>query len=142
MKGYVNGSGVHLIIDLDVPTFVKKGTEVEITEIKDTKSLRQLRLLWKIIGEIGKALNQDKDEVYLTILQLYGEKSEIYKLEFNVFKELKKVIRAYRVLDKDDKSLTVEVIFGVSKYNVKEMNKIIDNAINFAFENGVDIPER
>lgn len=122
--------------------------EISIAPAKKSRSLNQNALMWEIIGQIAEAQDgwrADKNEVYLQLLKDVGAKT--YELE--VVPEAKEALmraggfRGYRVLNsyqKEDGTWLdhIEVYVGTSKMNSTEMSKVIDRAMDWAEELGID----
>ena len=102
----------------------------EIKEYKEKRSLSQNAYAWKLITEIGNVLRKSKEEVYLMMLEDYGQ-SEVVSIVSSVsplgyFKYYKEIGRS--VLN--DKEFTHYKIYkGSSEYDSKEMNIFIDGII-------------
>lgn len=130
-------------IDLDQ----SKKYEVDIKEYKSKRSLEQNRYLWKLITEIAKVenggiTNQDNiTETYTNLLEKANAKFEFVLCPKEAINEFKKCFRAIRV----NGAYTIEsveytqlqVFYGSSTMNTKEMSQLIDITLDYAYEVGV-----
>ena len=122
--------------------------EISIAPAKKSRSLNQNALMWEIIGKIAEEQDgwrADKNEVYLQLLKDVGAKT----YELDVIPEAKDALmraggfRGYRVLNsyqKEDGTWMehIEVYVGTSKMNSTEMSKVIDRAMDWAEELGIE----
>ena len=107
--------------------------QFEIKEHKEKRSLNANAYAWHLIGEIANALRKSKNEVYLQMLQDYGQQEVISMLsEINIkgfFKYWKKI--GTSVLN--GKEFTHYKIYkGTSEYDTKEMSIFIDGVVQEA----------
>ena len=107
--------------------------QFEIKEHKEKRSLNANAYAWHLIGEIANALRKSKNEVYLQMLQDYGQQEVISMLsEINIkgfFKYWKKI--GTSVLN--GKEFTHYKIYkGTSEYDTKEMSICIDGVVQEA----------
>lgn len=102
----------------------------EIKLHKEKRSLSQNAYAWKLITEMGNVLRKSKEEVYLMMLEDYGQ-SEIVSIVSSVsplgyFKYYKEIGRS--VLN--DKEFTHYKIFkGSSEFDSREMSIFIDGIV-------------
>ena len=130
-------------IDLDP----NKRYEVDIKEYKSKRSLEQNRYLWKLITEIAKVenggiTNQDNiTETYTNLLEKANAKFEFILCPPDAIKEFKKRFRAIRingtVIIKTVEYTQLQVFYGSSTMNTKEMSQLIDCVLDYAYEVGV-----
>lgn len=131
-------------IDLDQ----EKRYEVDIKEYKSKRSLEQNRYLWLLITEITKAqnggiANQDNiTETYTNLLEMANAKFDFILCPPNAIKEFKKRFRAIRingtVLIKTVEYTQLQVFYGSSTMNTKEMSQLIDCVLDYAYEVGIE----
>lgn len=131
-------------IDLDQ----SKRYEVDIKEYKSKRSLEQNRYLWKLITEIAKVenggiTNQDNiTETYTNLLEKANAKFEFILCSPDAIKEFKKRFRAIRingtVIIKTVEYTQLQVFYGSSTMNTKEMSQLIDTTLDYAYEAGVN----
>ena len=102
----------------------------EIKLHKEKRSLSQNAYAWKLITEMGNILRKSKEEVYLMMLEDYGQ-SEVVSIVSSVsplgyFKYYKEIGRS--VLN--DKEFTHYKIYkGSSQFDSKEMSIFIEGII-------------
>ena len=119
----------------------KEEQQFEIKEYKEKRSLNANNYAWHLIGEIANILRKSKEEVYLQMLQDYGQQEVISMLsDINIkgfFKYWKKI--GTSVLN--GKEFTHYKIYkGTSEYNTKEMSIFIDGVVQEAEQ--LDIPTK
>lgn len=115
--------------------------QFEIKEYKEKRSLNANNYAWHLIGEIANVLRKSKEEIYLQMLQDYGQQEVISMLSsINIkgyFKYYKKI--GETVLN--GKEFTHYKIYkGTSEYNTKEMSIFIDGVVQEAEQ--LDIPTK
>lgn len=143
--GKVKANGHTVMIIADKPIQLKEDTcIVEITE-KDSRTLQQNKLLWKLIGEICFYEDGDlshKEDMYLTLLQMSGAKYDFYTMPEAAYKQFKQKWRDCKIVKKDMVNnipyITVQAIYGSSTYNKKEMGALIDTTLKYANEVGIN----
>jgi hypothetical protein len=101
-----------------------------IKEYKEKRSLSQNAYAWKLITEMGNVLRKSKEEVYLQMLEDYGQ-SEIVSIVSSVnpvgFFKYYKEIGTGTI---NNKEFTHYKIFkGSSEFDTKEMTIFIDGII-------------
>lgn len=138
------GSGA--ILKTDRPFNLEDGVyNVTLKEKKEDRTLRQNRYLWALIGEICKKENGDlrnEEEVYCTLLQMAGAKYETIIIPEEAVERFRGLYRDIKVIGRqvvNHRSFAVlHVFYGSSKMNTKEMNELLDTAIRYANELGID----
>lgn len=131
-------------IDLDQ----EKRYEVDIKEYKSKRSLEQNRYLWLLITEITKAqnggiANQDNiTETYTNLLEMANAKFDFILCPPDAIKEFKKRFRAIRINGtytiENVEYMQLQVFYGSSTMNTKEMSQLIDTTLDYAYEVGVN----
>ena len=131
-------------IDLDP----NKRYEVDIKEYKSKRTLRQNSYLWALITEITKAenggiANQDNiTATYCNLLEKANAKFEFILCSPDAIKEFKKRFRAIRingtVVIKTVEYTQLQVFYGSSTMNTKEMSQLIDCVLDYAYEVGIE----
>lgn len=110
-----------------------------IKEYKEKRSLSQNAYAWKLITEIGNAIRKSKEEVYLQMLEDYGQ-SEIVSIVSSVspvgfFKYYKEMGTGTI----NNKEFTHYKIFkGSSEFDTKEMTIFIDGIIQECKQLGIE----
>jgi hypothetical protein len=111
----------------------------EIKERREKRSLSQNAYAWKLITEIGNAIRKSKEEVYLQMLEDYGQ-SEIVSIVSSVspvgfFKYYKEMGTGTI----NNKEFTHYKIFkGSSEFDTKEMTIFIDGIIQECKQLGIE----
>lgn len=91
--GNIERYGTKIIVDLPNGNEIKEGRYIiEITDIKDKRSLNQNNYFWKLVREISKAENgtatdEEVHEVYLNLLKMAKIKYDILTLKAEAFKD-------------------------------------------------------
>lgn len=124
-------------------TFADFGKEitVEFTEKKKKRSLDSNAYMWVLCQKIAEALKTSKDEIYLQMLEQYGQ-FEIRNIEPCAIKLLEEKWRAIRILgwvtEKGRDFLQVMCFYGSHTYDQKEMSVLIDGVVSEAKELGIE----
>lgn len=132
-----------------VEELLKQSGEVEITlrKPKKKRSLNQNALLWELIGEISMVQNGTKNadiDIYCQILEQAGAKIEYYQCvnEEHAIDRLRQAFRAVKIVDHRESNgvdtVMLKCYVGTSQMNTQEMNLVIDKAIEYAYECGLD----
>ncbi len=112
-----------------------KDYQFEINEVKSKRSLGQNKLLWEIISDLSKEMQDDEMSIYALLLEACNAKYDYYKGLESQKENLLKAYRAVRIVRYDDDGLVVfKCYLGSSKFSVREMNQLIDKAIEWASE--------
>lgn len=127
---------------------------VDVKERKSSRSLRQNAMLWALIAKIAEAQSGDRsaESTMLVYCDLLQEANAAYEwlLTNADKKELLKSFRAVQdfgereVQTKDGKSVRMKVykcFVGSSKFNTEEMTALIDVAIRYCDELGLNDQE-
>lgn len=117
---------------------------VEIKEIRESKTDKQNRYLWKLIGEISKAQSGDLNDmqtIYNHCLRGSGAKYEVYIMKHEAYEAFKKrwkdcIITKQETINHELYD-TVFAFYGSSTFNTKEMSELIDYTLKYAYEQGV-----
>lgn len=131
-------------IDLDQ----EKRYEVDIKEYKSKRTLQQNSYLWALITEITKAQNggiANQDSItttYCNLLEKANAKFEFILCSPDAISEFKKRFRAIRingtVVIKTVEYTQLQVFYGSSTMNTKEMSQLIDCVLDYAYEVGIE----
>jgi hypothetical protein len=101
----------------------------EIKAPRSQRSLRQNRLLWKLIHKIAKKTSQDDNEIYCAALERADALSDYVITATEMEENLRKEFRGVRFVRKQEvngKECNIyKVYLGSSKMNVKEMNELL-----------------
>lgn len=107
-----------------------------ISEQKKKRSINQNNLLWALISKLAKATAgdrataEDEEEIYANLLELYGVSVPAYILpeDLNTYVRLNRVVKSYGATD--DGMLRIRMFPGSSTYSSKEMNLLIEGALD------------
>lgn len=122
-----------------------KTYEISIKEKKSDRSIQQNNLYWDIIGEIAKVQGyKDDTELHLQMLEKCGTKTTmipVIKEAIPMLKEAFRVVKPmYKIKSENDNELIVcKCYFGSSTFNTKEMTELIECALEWASNCGIDI---
>ena len=109
---------------------------------RNRRSLNANAMLWVIIGKMAEILRTDKDQVYLTMLERYGQFTPIVckpeavaklKQEWRTVKE----IGGGAIGNQD--AVQLLCYYGSHTYNSKEFSILLDGVVSEAKEIGIDV---
>ena len=111
----------------------------EVKEHKEKRSLNANAYAWALIGKIADEIRASKDEVYLMMLERYGQRTVVsVRSDIDVrgyFKYFEPFSHGYV----GDKEFTHYYVFkGSSEYDTKEMSVLIDGIISEADHLGIE----
>lgn len=115
--------------------------DIEIEKHKRKRSLSSNAYCWVLLQKIAEKVNSTKEEIYIQMLERYGQfgylviKEQItqkIKTQFPVVKELGKI-----KVGKGE-GVQVQVYFGSSTYNQAEMNFFLNGIVSEAKELGIE----
>ena len=122
------------------------GNDLSVDLSKETRkrTKTQNAYLWALLGDISIVLNGDKSgdiDLYCNILEEVGAKVVYYECinDKYAIDLLRTAFRAVRVIDTHGEMVTLKCYVGSSKMNTTEMAKVIDKALEYAREVGLDI---
>ena len=111
----------------------------EIYEFNKKRSLNSNSYCWALIGKIADALRASKEEIYIQMLEDYGQ-SLLIPLEEG--KKPDGFFKYYKFITKSElngkKADWYKVFKGSSNYDTKEMAVLIDGIIYEAQELGIE----
>lgn len=128
-----------------------KTYELEIKEYKDSRTKKQNRYMWALIGEIDKQMNggrrskEGDNEIYCDALESANIKYEVKPIEISVYDIVKQAegVRGIRILQRrnvnDIEFYICKIYMGSSKYTTKEMYDLNEYIKDLASECGIDI---
>lgn len=120
--------------------------DVIIKKAKSKRSIAQNNLLWVLLAELEKVTRQDMMEWYSHALEETNAKSSVLLTVDNAEKELMPSYRLVRKIGKrtiinhkgEEQELWMYRCFiGSSKFNVKEMNELIDTVLKYCAEHNI-----
>ena len=115
--------------------------DINIEKHKRKRSLSSNAYCWVLLQKIAEKINSTKEEVYIQMLERYGQfgylviKEQItqrIKTQFPIVKELGKI-----KIGKGE-GVQVQVYFGSSTYNQAEMNFFLNGIVSEAKELGIE----
>lgn len=126
----------HNTIGLELKTYT-----ADFKEYKSKRSIEQNKLMWEIIDRIAKETNNDEWDIYCQGLEKANCKSEFLMVLPRAYETVKKTFRACKICEHREYNgkdmLIIKAFVGSSKYNVNEMNELINFFIQLAAEQGI-----
>ena len=124
----------HHPLELDLT----KEYQLEIKELKSTRTIQQNRYMWSLIHEISKQQEMDDMEVYIQALEEANAKFEYIMAPEEAEENLKKGFRAVKVtrpeIHNGKKFYIYKCFLGSSKFNVTETKQLIDVIVGWCYE--------
>ena len=118
-----------------------KPVEIIIKRYREKRSLDANAYLWALIGKIGDALRESKEEIYFDMLKRYGQGGAV-SVEQKYAEDFK---RSYKYNDFLGSSTLNGKTFqhfrfwvGSSEYNTEEMSILIDGVVREAKDLGIE----
>lgn len=127
----------------ELKEIINKGKElvVEIKQYRQRRSLDSNAYMWILLNEMATILKTTKDELYIQVLDRYGVFTHLVVKE-NVVDRVKAEWKAVRELGKVNingkEGVQLQVFFGSSTYDTKEMSKLLEGVISEAKELGIN----
>lgn len=117
-----------------------------IEKPKKKRSQNQNAMLWALVGEIGMQINgsrTDDEDIYCQIIEMAGAKAEYYECVPQAVDTLKKVFRVVKVVQYRENENGVQLAVckcyaGTSVMSTAEMSAVIDAALSYAEDVGID----
>ena len=113
--------------------FENKLLDVEIKLHKEKRSLDANAYLWVLLQKIAEVLHTSKDEVYLQMLERYGQFSHIIVKKQAVDKVIQQW-RTCRVLGDvtvgGQQGVQIQCFFGSSTYNTQEFSVLLNGVVD------------
>lgn len=145
------GVGGELVITITAPLETAVHLEnlsgeyvIEIKKHRQKRSLNANALFWKICNSIADILEASYDDIYLQLLDRYGVKKYIV-VKPEAVEDMKKMFRAVEemggVYVEGKKGVQLCCTIGSSKYNTKQMSRLIKGAIDESREIGGFVPD-
>ena len=107
------------------------------------RSLQQNAMMWSIIQLIADETQNDEIDVYAEGLEKANCAYEYLMILPEALESVKKAFRAIKILESRDyngkQMLVIKCFIGSSKYNVEEMNKLIEYFMQLAAELNINI---
>lgn len=121
---------------------------LEAVKAKPKRTLEQNALMWALIHDIaehrnGRANTDNEWDVYIEALERAGAKYEVLTCVPEAEKILRDTSRAIKLLTTAEVHgrtfNAYKVFYGSSKMDKAEMAKLLDEIINIAYEEGIDV---
>ena len=117
---------------------LEKEYQLEIKELKLTRTIQQNRYMWALIHEISKEQGMDDMEVYIQALEECNAKYEYVLATEETEPNLKKSFRAVKVVRPQNyngrEMYVYKCFLGSSKFNISEMKQLLDVIISWCHE--------
>ena len=127
--------------ELDEALAKEKLLDVEIKVHREKRSLNANAYLWVLLSKLAEALNTNKDELYLLMLERYGIFTHIIVKPEAVDKVMQtwRTVRNLGGIHIGGKiGVQLQCYFGSSTYNTKEMATLIDGIVGECKEMGIE----
>jgi len=114
---------------------------VEVKPYRAARSLNSNAYLWVMLDKLAEALHTNKDELYLLMLERYGVFTHII-VKPEAVERVKQEWRTVRELGKGKignvEGVQLQVYYGSSTYDTKEMARLIDGVVSECHEVGIE----
>lgn len=118
-----------------------KELEVTIKKFVENRTLKANAYLWALVTEIGNALRESKEEIYLDMLKSYGQGGAVSVLE-KYEDKFKKSYKYNEYLGETELNGKVFKHYrfwvGSSEYNKDEFSVLLDGVVNEAKNLGIE----
>lgn len=118
-----------------------KALDVEIKQHRERRSLDSNAYMWVLCSKIADVLMTNKDEIYLTMLERYGQFTHIIvkpEAVDRVIKEWRTVRNLGGIHIGGRLGVQLQCYFGSSTYNTKEMATLIDGIVGECKDMGIE----
>ena len=137
---------------IELAQSIPKGVcEIEVNKVRKDRTINQNAMLWKLIGEISKAEDGKRtpeldQAIYRSILKRAGAKEEVISIKKDALKTFLQrtgdIFRAYMIghtwVAHGVEWVLLYAYYGSSTMDTEEMGKVIDEALSYASEVGLD----
>lgn len=131
----------HYLKDLE-----KKDYSIVLSDVRSPRTIQQNKYLWALIHEITQnenAQSEDDIEVYCYLLRMAKARYTFVSVIEDGLEDLKKEMRFVEVIGYETRAngkrfANCRVFLGSSKFDTKEMAKLIDTTIQYAEDLGID----
>lgn len=111
----------------------------EVKEVRKKRSLNANNYAWELITQIGNELRLSKEEVYMKMLEDYGQSQMISVIANADIRSYYKYCKKVGSSTLNGKEFTHYKIFkGTSEYDTKEMSIFIDGLVQEAQNLGIE----
>ena len=130
-----------VIDEQDIPPM--EGTQIiDIQTWFPSKSLAANNYFWKLCTEIAKVVKSDKETIYQLQLQKYGSYADL-RVNRDALAALKRKFRYVEEMsdgfDEYTDSIDVRCYWGISHYDKKEMQVLIEGTVRDAADIGIHL---
>lgn len=117
----------------------------DVKEHDENHTPKAMRFLWACLGDLARALNNDKWTVYLQMLKRYGiftyaclrpNKVEAFKQGWRECEEIGTVTIG------GEEAVQVLCYLGASRMSKKELSALIQGVTSEMYEMGLDVPNK
>lgn len=126
--------------------------ELDVNKVRKGRSLNQNAMLWKLIGDISMKENgirtaESDNTIYRNILKAAGAKTEVLSMKEEALPEFftrtGTIFRAYDISHRwksraGEQWVLIHAYYGSSAMTTEEMHRVIDEALRYASEVGLD----
>jgi len=116
---------------------------IEIKKVKSQRSLNQNALLWKLLHELEKVTRELAMDWYIKALVETGAVVDyiwgMEKTESTLKKGFRAIQRVKPHTIKDSPGWLYRVIVGSSKFNIAEMNTLLDTVMRYCTEHNIEM---
>lgn len=112
--------------------------DLTIVDHRAKRSLNANAYLWSLVGKMADILREDKEEVYRTLIERYGQ-GEVIEIRSGIPAEryFKYCSEIGTVKHDGQEYRQIMVWRGSSEYNTREMAILLDGALNEAYNMGI-----
>lgn len=126
---------------------IDKKYNVEIKPYKSNRSIEQNRMMWGIIQQIAQETGQPIMDVYIEGLEFCDAKHIFMESVPEAENELKKAFRAVKIMESrtninNKQTVVYKCYFGSSKFDSKEMTKLINYFQDLARDLNIRLEEQ
>jgi predicted house-cleaning noncanonical NTP pyrophosphatase (MazG superfamily) len=119
-----------------------KKLAVEIKQHREKRSLDANAYLWVLLQQIAEAVKSSKDEIYLTMLERYGQFTHVI-VKPEAAERIKQEWRTVKVLGdvtvNGKTGIQMQCYYGSHLYDTKEFSVLLDGVISEAKELGIEV---
>ena len=149
----VSDFGVGAVLTIGVPSMYAKdleslagrfkaGNEYELKQMRQKRSLDANAYFWKLADDIAQAVNTTKEKVYWRLIRRVGVFDTLQFTSREAMERFKSNWRqnglGWLTLTIDKENFIVQAYYGSSRYNTKEMSRLIDEAVDEAKSLGIE----
>ena len=127
----------------ELKLIVAQGKELscEVKQYRHKRSLDSNAYMWVLLSKMAAILKTSKDELYLQVLQRYGQFTHVI-VKANVVEKVKQewktTIELGEVTINGQTGIQLECYFGSHTYNNKEMSILLEGVVSEAKELGIE----